>query len=151
MGIDDDDAVAGVEGEDGTQRTVTFSQLHAEANQVANALRSLGLESGDRVALCLPVVPEILSILYGCFKAGLTVVPIFAGFGSAAIATRLRDSGARALFTANHLERRGKLLPLAERMPPVPSIGGTPGGDDAGKRESAPDGRRESPQPAPRR
>jgi acetyl-CoA synthetase len=107
------------EAEDGAQRTVPFSQLHAEANQVANGLHALGLEPGDRVALCLPMVPEILSILYGCFKAGLTVVPIFAGFGSAAIATRLEDSGARLLFTANHLERRGKLLPLAERMPPV--------------------------------
>jgi acetyl-CoA synthetase len=46
------------------------------------------------------MVPEILSILYGCFKAGLTVVPIFAGFGAGAIATRLEDSGARVLFTA---------------------------------------------------
>ena len=63
------------------------------------------------------MVPEILSILYGCFKAGLTVVPIFAGFGAGAIATRLEDSGARVLFTADHLERRGKLIPLASKMP----------------------------------
>ena len=63
------------------------------------------------------MVPEILAILYGCFKAGLIVVPIFAGFGAGAIATRLEDSGARVLFTADHLERRGKRLPLAEKMP----------------------------------
>jgi acetyl-CoA synthetase len=63
------------------------------------------------------MVPEILSILYGCFKAGLTVVPIFAGFGAGAIATRLEDSGARVVFTAAHLERRGKQLPLAEKIP----------------------------------
>ena len=74
--------------------------------------------AGDRVALCLPMVPEILSILYGCFKAGLTVVPIFAGFGAGAIATRLEDSGARVLFTADFLERRGKRIPLAAKMPP---------------------------------
>ena len=85
---------------------------------MANGLRALGLEPGDRVALCVPMVPEILSILYGCFKAGLTVVPIFAGFGAGAIATRLEDSGARVLFTADHLERRGKLIPLASKMPP---------------------------------
>ena len=84
---------------------------------MANGLRALGLEAGDRVALCMPMVPEILSILYGCFKAGLTVVPIFAGFGPGAIATRLQDSGARVLFTADHLERRGRKLPLAEKMP----------------------------------
>jgi acetyl-CoA synthetase len=106
------------EGENGSTRTVTFEALRDEANGVANGLRSLGLVEGDRVALCMPMVPEILSILYGCFKAGLIVVPIFAGFGPGAISTRLQDSGARVLFTAGHLERRGKLLPLAEKMPP---------------------------------
>src|SRR5579871_5747195 len=107
------------EAENGQTRTVTFAELRAEANCVANGLRTLGLDKGDRVALCLPMVPEILSILYGCFKAGLIVVPIFAGFGTGAIATRIADSGARVLFTADHLERRGKRLPLAGKMPPV--------------------------------
>jgi len=106
------------EAENGDTRTFTFADLRREANQVANGLRALGLVAGDRVALCLPMVPEIPSILYGCFKAGLIVVPIFAGFGTGAIATRLQDSGARVLFTASHLERRGKQLPLAEKMPP---------------------------------
>ena len=107
------------EGEDGARRSVTFAEVRDEANRVANGLQSLGLKPGDRVALCLPMVPEILSILYGCFKAGLTVVPIFAGFGSGAIVTRLEDSGARVVFTADHLERRGKRLPLAEKIPPI--------------------------------
>ncbi|HTP89851.1 MAG TPA: AMP-binding protein [Candidatus Acidoferrales bacterium] len=106
------------EGESGNSRTLTFAQLQADSNRVANGLRALGLEVGDRVALCLPMIPEILSILYGCFKLGLTVVPVFAGFGTGAIESRLRDSGAKALFTADHLERRGKRLPLAEKMPP---------------------------------
>src|SRR5262249_37263707 len=88
-----------------------------EANRVANGLTALGLNSGDRVALCMPMMPEILSILYGCLKAGLTVVPIFAGFGGGAIATRLENSGARVLFTADHQERRGRLLPLLEKIP----------------------------------
>ncbi|HJT86536.1 MAG TPA: AMP-binding protein [Bryobacteraceae bacterium] len=106
------------EGEDGTTRSVTFAQLQREANRVANGLRALGLEPGDRVALCMPMVPEILSILYGCFKAGMTVVPVFAGFGTGAIAARVEDAGARVLFTADHLERRGKLLPLVGKLPP---------------------------------
>ena len=105
------------EGENGAPRSITFEEVRNEANRIANGLLSIGLEAGDRVALCLPMVPEILSILYGCFKAGLTVVPIFAGFGAAAIATRLEDSGARVLFTADHLQRRGKRLPLLEKMP----------------------------------
>ena len=105
------------ESENGATRTVSFEDLRNEANRVANGLISMGLQPGDRVALCLPMVPEILSILYGCFKAGLTVVPIFAGFGAGAIATRLEDSGARVVFTARHLERRGKHLPLIEKIP----------------------------------
>jgi acetyl-CoA synthetase len=107
------------EGENGATRSITFAQLQAEANRVANGLLALGLEAGDRVAMCMPIVPEILSILYGCFKAGLTVVPIFAGFGSGAIEARLEDSGARVLFTAGYVERRGKLLPLLEKIPPL--------------------------------
>jgi acetyl-CoA synthetase len=107
------------EGESGETRTVTFAGLQAEANRVANGLVALGLEPGDRIALCMPMVPEILSILYGAFKAGITVAPIFAGFGLGAIAARLEDSGARVLFTATRLERRGKLLPLAGKIPPI--------------------------------
>ena len=105
------------EGENGETRSINFAVLQAEANRVANGLLALGLNAGDRVAMCMPMVPEILSILYGCFKAGLIVVPIFAGFGAGAIAARLKDSGARVLFTADHLERRGKLLTLAEKIP----------------------------------
>jgi len=105
------------EDEAGRTRTITFHQLLDEANRVANALVARGLQPGDRVALCLPMVPEILSLLYGCLKAGITVVPIFAGFGAGAIAARIEDSGARLLFTADSLTRRGKRLPLAEKMP----------------------------------
>lgn len=106
------------EGENGETRTLTFAELRSEADRVSAGLQRLGLSDGDRVALCMPMVPEILSILYGCFKAGITVVPIFAGFGSGAIATRLQDSGARLVFTAERLVRRGKSIPLREKIPP---------------------------------
>ena len=104
------------ESESGETRSITFDELRDEANRVANGLVARGLEPGDRVALCMPMVPEILSILYGCWKAGITVVPIFAGFGAGAIAARIEDSGARLLFTTGYLTRRGKLLPLAEKI-----------------------------------
>ncbi len=105
------------EGESGDTRTIRFGDLQRDANRVAHGLVNLGLRPGDRVALCMPMVPEILGVLYGCFKAGLTVVPIFAGFGAGAIATRLEDSGARAVFTAAQFTRRGKVLPLAGKIP----------------------------------
>jgi acetyl-CoA synthetase len=103
------------EGEDGAQRILTFAEIYVEASRLANALRSLGLVQGDRVALTMPMVPEVVIILYACFKLGLIVVPIFSGFGPQAIATRLEDSGARVLFTADFLQRRGRLLPLKEK------------------------------------
>jgi acetyl-CoA synthetase len=108
------------ESESGATGQVTFADLRREANRVANGLAALGLQPGDRVALALPMIPQILAILYGCFKLGLTAVPIFAGFGAGAIATRLNDSGARVLFTAERLERRGKALPLAAKIHNIP-------------------------------
>ena len=104
------------EGEDGAVRTLTFAQLAEDANRLANALAALGLVKGDRVALVMPMVPEVVMILYACCKLGLLVVPIFAGFGATAIATRLENSGARVVFTADHAQRRGKLLPLKEKV-----------------------------------
>jgi acetyl-CoA synthetase len=127
------------EAENGATRKVTFRELRNEANRIANGLSSMGLQPGDRVALCLPMVPEILSILYGCFKAGLIVVPIFAGFGAGAIAIRIENSGARVVFTASHLERRGKKLPLLEKIPPgIPTVMVGEGPLFAGQPEVAP-------------
>lgn len=129
------------ETEDGASGSLTFRDLRAQAEGVAAELRAMGLAPGDRVALCMPMVPDILAILYGCFKAGLTVVPIFAGFGPGAIASRLRDSGAKVLFTADRLERRGKRLPLAEKIPPFEGrtiIGPGGSGNSAGETLSLP-------------
>jgi acetyl-CoA synthetase len=104
------------EGEDGPARTFSFAQLATQVNQLANGLAALGLRKGDRVALVMPMVPEVVMILYACFKLGLIVVPIFAGFGAGAIATRLENSGARVVFTADHAQRRGKVLPLKQKV-----------------------------------
>jgi acetyl-CoA synthetase len=104
------------EGENGSRREVSFADLHAQVNRLANYLVSLGLKEGDRVAMCMPMTPEVVTILYASLKLGLIAVPIFAGFGAGAIATRLIDSGARVVFTALTLERRGKLLPLDEKV-----------------------------------
>ncbi len=104
------------ESEDGTRRELTFAELAREVNQVANALRDLDLQPGDRVALVMPMVADVVTVLYACFKLGLVPVLIFAGFGAGAIESRLRDSGARVVFTASHLTRRGKRLPLVEKV-----------------------------------
>ncbi len=110
------------EGENGAVRAVTYAELARQVNRLANGLAALGLRRGDRVALAMPMVPEVVAILYACFKLGLIAVPVFSGFGAGAIADRLEDSGARVLFTADWLERRGRLLPLKDRIEPPPSV-----------------------------
>ena len=104
------------EREDGTVREIGFAELLADSNRLANGLRRMGIGRGDRVALCMPMEPEVVTILYACFKLGAVVVPIFAGFGAGAIATRLEDSGAKVVFTAESLTRRGRQLPLRAKV-----------------------------------
>jgi acetyl-CoA synthetase len=104
------------EGEDGATRSVSFRRLAEDTARIANGLHALGLRAGDRVALVMPMLPEVVTVLYACFKLGLIAVPVFAGFGPAAIATRLEDCSARVVFTADQLERRGRQLPLKDKL-----------------------------------
>ncbi|WP_246999089.1 AMP-binding protein [Halosolutus gelatinilyticus] len=95
------------EGEDGEIREVTYHELRRQSNMVANALEERGIETGDTVGLYMPMVPEVVSILYGCFKVGAIAVPIFSGFGVDAAATRIADSECSVLFTGDGFYRRG--------------------------------------------
>ena len=95
------------EGEDEEVREITFHELYRQSNKVANALEERGVESGDAVGLYMPMVPEVISILYGAFKVGAIVVPIFSGFGVEATATRIEDPECSVLFTADGFYRRG--------------------------------------------
>ena len=102
------------EGEGGEIREVTYHELHCQANQVANALEERGIGTGDTVGLYMPMVPEVVSILYGCFKVGAIAVPIFSGFGVDATATRIADSECSVLFTGDAYPRRGDAIHLKE-------------------------------------
>ncbi len=104
------------ECEDGTRRELKFAELAREVDRLTNALRGFDLKIGDRVALVMPMVADAVIVLYACLKLGLVVVPIFSGFGAGAIAARLQDSGARVVFTAKTLTRRGKAIPLAGKV-----------------------------------
>ncbi|RQG98710.1 AMP-binding protein [Natrarchaeobius oligotrophus] len=102
------------EGEDGEIRELTYYELRHRTNQVANALEARGVETGDTVALYVPMVPAVVPILYGCFAVGAIAVPIFSGFGTDAVATRLADAEPSVLFTADGFLRRGEPIPLKE-------------------------------------
>ncbi|WP_372912873.1 AMP-binding protein, partial [Salinigranum sp.] len=80
------------EGEPGDVREMTYHELARQSNKVANYLESVDIDTGDTVGLYIPMVPEVISILYGCFKVGAIAVPIFSGFGVDATATRIEDS-----------------------------------------------------------
>ncbi|MDR5682574.1 MAG: acetate--CoA ligase [Armatimonadota bacterium] len=100
------------EGEDGSTRTLTYRQLHAEVCRAAAALRSLGVERGDRVALFLPMIPEVAVALLACAKIGAILTPVFSGFAADAVASRVRDCEAKVIVTADGFHRRGQVVPM---------------------------------------
>lgn len=100
------------EGEEGATRTLTYGELAAEVNRCANALRGLGLGKGDAMGLFMPMTPEIVIALLAIAKIGGVILPLFSGYGAGAVATRLADAGAKALFTADGFYRRGTVVPL---------------------------------------
>jgi acetyl-CoA synthetase len=114
------------EGEEGDIRVLTYGDLDREVNRLANGLRALGLGKGDAIGLYMPMVPEIAIALLAIAKIGGVILPLFSGYGATAVATRLADADARALFTADGFFRRGnlvKLKPVAdEALGHAPSV-----------------------------
>jgi len=114
------------EGEEGQSRRLTYRDLYREVNRVASALRAAGLGKGDAVGLYMPMVPEIVVAFLAIAKIGGIILPLFSGYGPGAIATRLADAEATALFTADGMFRRGKTLPMKtaadEALADVPSV-----------------------------
>jgi len=114
------------EGEDGATRVLTYGDLHREVNRCANALRALGVEPGDRVALFMPMCPELVVAFFAAIKIGGVVLPLFSGYGADAVAARLRDADAVLLVTADGVRRRGQVVPMKavadEAVSAAPSI-----------------------------
>jgi acetyl-CoA synthetase len=114
------------EGEDGATRLLTYSDLHREANRLANGLRELGIQKGDVVGLYMPMVPEIAIGLFAIVKIGAIVLPLFSGYGADALSTRLTDAEAKAILTCDGFHRRGRIVamkPIVDAaIASVPSI-----------------------------
>ncbi len=96
------------EGEEGETRTLTYQELWNEVCLCSAGLRACGLRKGDAVGIHLPMIPETAIALLAINRIGAVAVPLFSGFGPSAIESRLRDAGARALFTCDSYPRRGK-------------------------------------------
>ena len=100
------------EGEPGDSRDISYAQLHLEVCRLANALKSRGVQKGDRIAIYLPMIPELAIAVLACARIGAVHSVIFAGFSADSIRDRVLDSETRMVITADGGYRRGKMLEL---------------------------------------
>ncbi len=94
------------------RRTLTYLELHRLVCRFANALKNLGVGKGDRVAIYLPMVPELAIAMLACARIGAIHSVIFAGFSAPSLVDRLNDAKAKAVITADGGFRRGQVIPL---------------------------------------
>src|SRR6188508_626561 len=95
-------------GEPGDTRTITFADLQREVSKAANALLELGIETGDRVAIYMPMIPELPIAMLACARIGAPHTVVFGGFSAEALSGRIVDSQAKLVITADGGWRRGK-------------------------------------------
>jgi len=106
------------EGEPGDSRSITYAELKDEVSRAANALESLGVATGDRVAIYLPMIPEAVIAMLACARIGAPHSVVFGGFSSDALRSRIDDAQARVVITSDGGYRRGKpssLKPAVDR------------------------------------
>ncbi|HKE89792.1 MAG TPA: acetate--CoA ligase [Gemmatimonadales bacterium] len=114
------------EGEPGDVRRITYAELLAQVQRCANVLKSLGVRKGDRVAIYLPMVPEVAVAMLACARIGAPHTVVFGGFSAESLRDRINDAGAKVLVTADGGYRRGSIVPLKqnadEALTATPSI-----------------------------
>src|SRR5262245_16875042 len=100
------------EGEPGDRRTMTYWDLYVEVQKFANVLRKLGVKRGDRVAIYMPLVPEVAIAMLACTRIGAIHSVVFGGFSPESLRDRINDSECKVLITADGGYRRGSIVPL---------------------------------------
>jgi len=114
------------EGEPGDRRTLTYFDLYRQVGQFANVLKSLGVKRGDRVAIYLPLIPELAIAMLACARLGAAHSVVFGGFSSDSLRDRINDAQCNLLITADGGWRRGSIVPLKqmadEALKGTPSI-----------------------------
>jgi len=100
------------EGEPGDRRTLTYFDLYRQVSQFANVLKGLGVGKGDRVALYLPLVPELAIAMLACARIGAVHSVVFGGFSAESLRDRINDSQCKVLVTSDGGYRRGQVVPL---------------------------------------
>ena len=100
------------EGEPGDRKVITYRDLYDQVNLAANALRELGVQRGDRVAIYMPMIPELPIAMLACTRIGAPHTVVFGGFSAEALSDRINDSEARLVITADGGHRRGRAAGL---------------------------------------
>ncbi len=100
------------EGEPGDRRTLTYWDLYVEVNRFANVLKRFGVGRGDRVAIYLPLIPEVVIAMLACSRIGAIHSVVFGGFSPESLRDRINDSACKLLVTADGGYRRGQTVPL---------------------------------------
>jgi len=113
-------------GEPGETRTITYSELYESVCRFANVLRDLGVKKGDRVAIYLPMIPELPIAMLACARIGAAHSVVFGGFSADSLRDRINDAETKVLVTADGGYRRGQIVPLKrnadEALEQTPSI-----------------------------
>jgi len=102
------------EGEDGSSRIITYGDLFLQVKKFANSLKSLGIKSGDRITIYLPMVPELVIAMLSCARIGAIHTVVFSGFSATSLRDRVEDSDSKIIITADGGFRKGKLIKLKE-------------------------------------
>ncbi len=102
------------EGENEERRIITYGELSEQVQRLANVLKSLGVKSGDRVTIYLPMIPELVSSVLACARIGAIHTVIFSGFSAQSIKDRVIDSQSKIIITADGGYRRGNIVKLKE-------------------------------------
>jgi acetyl-CoA synthetase len=97
---------------DETGRSLTYSELFVEVNRFANTLKNLGVKKGDRVAIYMPMIPELTIAMLACARIGAIHSVVFAGFSAASLADRINDAESKIVLTADGGFRGEKITPL---------------------------------------
>ena len=127
METDVKDKVAYIfEGEPGDTKQLTYHDLYVEVNKLANALKELGINKGDRVGIYLPMIPELPIAMLACAKIGAIHSVVFSGFSALALRDRINDCEAKAVITCDSFYRRGNKVALKkqadEALEDAPSV-----------------------------
>ncbi|MGA7976553.1 MAG: acetate--CoA ligase [Nitrososphaeraceae archaeon] len=110
------------QGENGTVQTYTYYQLYLVVNRVANGLKELGINKGDRITIYLPMIPELLITMLACTRIGAIHTVVFSGFSVKALSDRVNDSMSKLIITADYGIRRGNKVQLKKVVDEAISI-----------------------------